>query len=133
MLEKTKSNSTKQFIEIFRLVSNNQTSKEAIPEIVIWLSKHKNKNPLDAIVALNLIMIPKEQLRSIISNIIDKNFMLVKNRKDASQGILMGIIMKQYRGKVDANLVSSILKEEIMKTKNSIPKKRKDIKDSEIF
>jgi glutamyl-tRNA(Gln) amidotransferase subunit E len=104
-----------QMVEVFKLVDSEQTSKEAIPEIVTWLSEHEGEKPVDAVEALGLAMVSKEELESIIDELIKKNRDLIKKRGAKAFGFLIGSIMKKYRGKVKADLVSKILKEKLSK------------------
>ena len=104
-----------QIIEIFKLISAGKTSKEALPEIVKWLSEHESANPIDAVEALGLSMLPKDKVQRIIREIISRNRELVVEKGDRAFGFLMGLIMKKYRGKVNAEEVSRMLREELSK------------------
>ena len=104
-----------QIIEIFKLISAGKTSKEALPEIVKWLSEHESANPIDAVEALGLSMLPKDKVQRIIREIISRNRELVVEKGDRAFGFLMGLIMKKYRGKVNAEEVSKMLREELSK------------------
>ncbi|MCD6593934.1 Glu-tRNA(Gln) amidotransferase subunit GatE [Candidatus Bathyarchaeota archaeon] len=104
-----------QIIEIFKLISAGKTSKEALPEIVKWLSEHESANPIDAVEALGLSMLPKDKVQRIIREIISRNRELVVEKGGRAFGFLMGLIMKKYRGKVNAEEVSKMLREELSK------------------
>jgi len=102
-----------QIIEVFRLVSSGKTSKEALPEIVTWLSRHEEASPTDAVKALGLGMLSKDELDRIIKEIISQNRDLIAEKGHRAFGFLMGLIMKKYRGKVNAEDVSRLLREEL--------------------
>ena len=102
-----------QIIEIFKLISAGKTSKEALPEIVKWLSEHESANPMDAVEALGLSMLPKDEVQRIIREIVSRNRELVVEKGERAFGFLMGLIMKKYRGKVNAEEVSKMLREEL--------------------
>jgi len=104
-----------QIIEVFRLVSSGKTSKEALPEIVKWLSTHEEASPIEAVKALGLGMLSKDDLSKIITETIRQNEGIVAERGPRAFGFLMGLIMKKYRGKVNAEEVSRLLKEELSK------------------
>jgi len=104
-----------QIIEIFRLVSSGETSKEALPEIVRWLSTHEDASSIEAVKALGLGMLSKDELTKIIMEIISQNEDLIAERGQRAFGVLMGLIMKKYRGKVNAEEVSRLLREELAK------------------
>jgi len=103
----------KQIIEIFRLVSLEKTSKEAIPEIVRWLAEHKDAKPMDAVRELGLTMLSKEELESIISKYMDENRDLIMRRGLNAVGMLMGMVMKNLRGRVKPEMVNRMIKERI--------------------
>jgi len=50
---------------------------------------------------------------------VEDNTSLIQEQRENSFGILMGIIMKKLRGKVDAALVSKLLKERLKKINHS--------------
>ncbi len=104
-----------QIVDVFRLVASEMTSKEAIPEIVKWLSEHMDAKPVEAIGSLGLAMISQEQLESAVDRLIEKNSDLVKERGAKAFGFLMGLAMKEYRGKVNAETVSQILRKKLPK------------------
>ena len=58
-------------------------------------------------------MVSGNQLEELILKVVRENEKLILERKTAALGPLMGIIMKEGRGKVDAKLVSQRLKEKI--------------------
>ena len=110
-----------EIIEVFRLVGSEKTSKEAIPEIVTWLSEHEDAEPADAVEALGLSIISKDELESIIDELIKRNRELLKERGEKAFGPLMGSIMREYRGRVNADSVRKILKERLSKKQERTP------------
>ncbi|MEM1508053.1 MAG: Glu-tRNA(Gln) amidotransferase subunit GatE [Candidatus Bathyarchaeia archaeon] len=105
--------SDEQIIEIFRLVSLEKTSKESIPEIVRWLAKHEDAAPSDAIRELGLTMISEDDLKRLIEEYLEKNRSLVMERGIGALGTLMGIIMRDLRGRVKPETVNKVLREKI--------------------
>ena len=102
-----------QFREMFSLIDSGETTKEAIPEIVTWLSKHEGKTAKEAIKSLELAMISEKELERIIDNLIERNKSLVEERGKGAFGPLMGMTMKKVRGRAKAEVVSGILKERL--------------------
>ena len=99
--------------EIFRSISSGKLTKEALPEIFNWLSKHEDKSIQEAISGLGLKIISKEELEKIIDAIIEANKGLVEEREAKAFGILMGMVMKEVRGKASTTLVSELLKKKL--------------------
>ena len=102
-----------QIIEAFRLVSSGKTSKEALPEIVKWLSIHEEASPMEAIEALGLSMLSEDELREVIKDEVSRNEEIISQRGQRAFGFLMGQIMKKHRGRVKAEEVSRLLREEL--------------------
>jgi len=100
--------------ELFRLIGSEKTSKEAIPEILTWLSKHEGARPLDAVEFLGLATISREQLERIIDDLIKKNAVVIKEKGPKAFGFLISLVMKDYRGKVNADLVTKIIKGKLL-------------------
>ena len=102
-----------QFRELFGLIGSGKTTKEAIPEIITWFSKHEGATTKEAIESLGLAMISQKELEEMIDDLIERNNRLVEKRGRGAFGLLMGMIMKRVRGRVKADLVSGILKKRL--------------------
>ena len=100
-----------KLFEIFRFVGAGRLAKEAIPEVITWLSKNEDKNVEDAVRSLGLYMLSDEEIERIVKETIEKNMEIVKQRGKGAFGPLMGMIMQKYRGRVNAEKVSRLLKE----------------------
>ena len=102
-----------QFRELFGLIGSGETTKEAIPEIITWLSKNEGATAKEAIESLGLAMIFQKELERIIDDLIERNKSLVEERGKGAFGPLMGMVMKKVRGRVKAEIVSGILKKRL--------------------
>ncbi|MBS7641166.1 Glu-tRNA(Gln) amidotransferase subunit GatE [Candidatus Bathyarchaeota archaeon] len=102
-----------QIIETFRLVGQEKTTKEAIPEILKWLTTHEGADPMDAVKELGLMMMPEEELHKIVEEYVSRNNALITEKGLGAFGALMGAIMRELRGRVKPDVVSRILKEKI--------------------
>jgi glutamyl-tRNA(Gln) amidotransferase subunit E len=105
--------SEKQMREIFKHVGNGELTKEAIPEVVGWLSKHEGKNIQEAISSMGLKILSKEELMKIVDNIVENNRKIVEERGMEAFGPLMSMVMKEVRGKANPALVSELLREKL--------------------
>jgi len=105
--------SDEQILEVFRLVDSGRTTKEAIPEIITWLAEHKDGTVEEAVKELGLTVISGDELRSLVDRVVHENEAVVKERGEGAFGFLMGVIMKRYRGRLDAKVVSELLKERL--------------------
>jgi len=111
--------SENQMREIFKSISSGDLTKEAIPGVVGWLSQHENESVNEAIASLGLRMLSKEELEKIIDAIVEANKDLVKEQGASAFGIIMGMVMKEVRGKASATMVSEILKKRLRRAEKS--------------
>jgi glutamyl-tRNA(Gln) amidotransferase subunit E len=103
--------SENQIHDIFKSIGSGELMKEAVSDVVVWLSKNENKSVQQAIVGLGLNTMADEELKALVEKVISENKRLVKEKGEASFSALMGIIMKNVRGRVSASYVSRVLKE----------------------
>ena len=108
--------------EIFRLIGEGRMYKEAIYETLRWLSNNSEASPLEALKALNLETISREALRRIVDQKISENREMVEKLGEKALGPLMGILMKELRGKVSSDEIQNQLKSVI----NTYIKDRKE-------
>jgi glutamyl-tRNA(Gln) amidotransferase subunit E len=105
--------SENQMKGIFKSIASGNLMKESITEVATWLSKNEGKSVQEAIKALGLKTVSTNDLMTLIEKTIADNSELIKEKGEASFGILMGMIMKSLRGKTDAAQVSKALREKL--------------------
>jgi glutamyl-tRNA(Gln) amidotransferase subunit E len=103
-----------QLIEIFRSIGLGEIAKEAASDVFIWLSNNENKALQDAVDALDLKMFSEAELAKLVDSVILENKSLVDKLGGKAFGMLMGIVMKEVRGKADPAIVSALLKKHLM-------------------
>jgi glutamyl-tRNA(Gln) amidotransferase subunit E len=99
-----------QIREIFKSLGSGQLTKEALPEVVTWLSKHEGRSIREAIESLGLKVLSKEELTKIVESVMDRNRDLIIKNGSKAFGPIMGIVMKEVRGRADVELVSNLIK-----------------------
>jgi glutamyl-tRNA(Gln) amidotransferase subunit E len=102
-----------QMREIFRFVGSGELAKEAVADVFGWLSKHEGKSLRDAVDGLGLKVFSKAELETLIDRVIAANRQAVEKLGKNAFGMLMGMVMKEVRGKADPELVSKLLKERL--------------------
>jgi glutamyl-tRNA(Gln) amidotransferase subunit E len=102
-----------QMMEIFRGVGSGEIAKEAVPDVFVWLSENEGKNPQDAVGVLGLKMLSKAELAKLVDQVIAENKQAVDQMGKKAFGVLMGIVMKEVRGKADPGIVSALLRERL--------------------
>lgn len=98
----------------FQLLKQGKISKDAVSDVLVGVLKEK-WTPEEAAGNLNLLMLSEENVRTIIVEIVTANEKLITERKMGAMGSLMGMAMKELKGKADGKLVNKLLKEEIQK------------------
>jgi len=102
-----------QVMEIFRGVGSGEIVKEAVADVFVWLSKNDGKNLQDAVGALGLKIFSKAELAKLVDHVIAENKPSVDQMGKKAFGMLIGIVMKEVRGKADPGLVSALLRERL--------------------
>ncbi len=105
--------SENQVKEIFKAVGSGRLTKEAIPEVVSWLSQHPDCTLENAIDGMNLKMLSAAELDKIIDGVISNNRNLIEERGENAFGPLIGIVMKEVRGKANAAVVGELIKKRL--------------------
>ena len=104
-----------KFIAIFKLLADRKVSKDALNKIIIGVANDSKEDIEELAKKLNLMVLDEDSVYNIIKEIVKNNSSMVEERKMGAMGPLMGISMKQLKGKADGKLVNKILKEEIQK------------------
>ena len=90
-----------------------KVAKEALPDLIVWLSKHEGAAVKDAVEGLGLAMISRDELERLIDGLLKENERLVREKGKGAFGALMGLVMGKARGRVKAELVSEVLKKKL--------------------
>jgi glutamyl-tRNA(Gln) amidotransferase subunit E len=101
-----------QITDVFRGVGLREIVKEAVADVFVWLSENEGSFQ-DAIEALGLKMFSKAELTKLVDRVVADNKQSVDKMGKKAFGMLMGIIMKEVRGKADPGLVSALLREQL--------------------
>jgi glutamyl-tRNA(Gln) amidotransferase subunit E len=80
----------------------------------------KSKSVEEAMKNTSIESISEEDLDKIIKDIVDKNQEIIKNQKERAMGPLMGIAMKELRGKVSGEIINNLLLKNIKKKLENI-------------
>jgi len=100
-------------IGVFSALSKGRYSKEAVPKVLKYLAENTGETVEKAVTACGLGETDTAEIENIIRKIVSERREFVKQRGLDSLGPLMGIVMKELRGKADGKLISKILKQEI--------------------
>ncbi len=100
---------------VFSGLLDEKYAKEAIPLILKYLVVNPKKSIDTVIKNCNLSTTDIKEIEKIVQKIIQEKMDFVKQKGINAVGPLMGIIMKELRGKADGKIISEILQKEIEK------------------
>jgi glutamyl-tRNA(Gln) amidotransferase subunit E len=99
-------------ISLLLAVEEGKAAKEAVPDI---LREIAGGSSVDAAIEKIAPSISEEELAGVISAVIEERMDFVKEQGMRSLGPLMGVVMKEMRGRVDGKAISEALKTELKK------------------
>ena len=99
----------------FEFLENQKIAKESIEIIFEKIMAGKSSTVEEAMNLASIETVNEKDLENIIQEIVDNNEQLVKNQRERSIGPLMGIAMKELRGKASGEIVNKILLKNIQK------------------
>jgi glutamyl-tRNA(Gln) amidotransferase subunit E len=102
------------FVETFSLVENNYIPAAATPAVLRGVCETGHR-PTEVSKERNIKSLSEEDVKNIIHKIVASQDQMIKERGPAAMGPLMGMAMKELKGKADGKLVNKLLKEEINK------------------
>ncbi len=104
-----------EIFKLFSLLEDGKISKESIEIIFESIMSGKSKNTEEAMKNASIESVNEEEIEKIIVGIVDKNERIIKNQKERAIGPLMGIVMKELRGKASGEIINRLLLENIKK------------------
>ncbi|MCH7876714.1 MAG: Glu-tRNA(Gln) amidotransferase subunit GatE [Thaumarchaeota archaeon] len=107
-------------VKSFQLLEQGKIAKETIEIIFENIMSGKSNTTEEALKNASIEAVDEADLEKIIENIVEKNLEIVKNQKERSMGPLMGIAMKELRGKASGEMVNKLLLKNIKKKLSSI-------------
>jgi len=99
--------------EISKLIAGGEIAKEAAPEIIKWLSKNPGKSVRDALDALNLRPVDMSEVEKKIDELIKRYKSMIEENPRKASSIIMGELMKIYRGRIDGGRLYQMVRERI--------------------
>lgn len=102
-----------QIREIFLNVGSGELAKEAVSDVFGWLSKNEGKAVCNAVDALGLKMLSKNELTVLVDRVVAENKPTLEKLGKNAFGMLMGLVMKEARGKAKPDDVSELVKQKL--------------------
>jgi len=98
--------------DVLEGVKGGSFAKEAVPGILLSVLRFGH-SVSRAAESLGVETIDLSEVESLCARVVQERESFIRERKEASLGPLMGIVMKELRGKVDGKVISDILSEKI--------------------
>jgi len=97
--------------EAFSALSSARFAKEALPSVLKEMAKGFGVN--ESVASLGLATMDRGEAEGIIDGIISQRADFVREKKQGAVGPLMGVAMKELRGKVDGKEAAELLQRRI--------------------
>ena len=101
------------YLDCFALVCDGRVAKEGLVDLLRAMAKNPQISAADASLNAGLAGVDKSEVENVVHSIVSAKSDLVRSKGERSIGPLMGLVMKELRGKADGALVSATLKKEI--------------------
>jgi glutamyl-tRNA(Gln) amidotransferase subunit E len=100
------------FMDVFKLLSANAFGKEAVPDILKFLA-NKPEMSVDKAVEEIGLKVNMEEVEKLIEDIVNSKKDFIREKGARAVGPLMGVVMKELRGKVDGKVINKMLEEKV--------------------
>lgn len=102
-------------VNIFKLLEEEKIAKDSVRKLTVAVIRNPTEEVEAIAEANNLTLLDTEDIRKIISDIVNENSSMVQERQMGAMGPLMGMSMKELKGKADGSVVNKLVREEIQK------------------
>ena len=99
------------FFKTFQALEKGRISKEAVPEVLKNFAEHPEDRIGKIIGKLGIKTLTEKELKGVVRKTIKENKNLLKDPR--GKEILLGLVMKKVRGRIDARKVMEFLKKEL--------------------
>ena len=104
-----------EIFKTFQLLEEGKIPKESIEIIFENIMAGKSKTVEEAMKNASIQSVDENDLVRIIEGIVEKNEDIIQNQKERAIGPLMGIVMKELRGKASGEIINNLLLKNIKK------------------
>lgn len=104
--------STDRLYELFRFLAEERLFKEAIPDILACMAS-RDIGVSEALEGLKLKPLTDEELKALVAEEISNSGELISRHGLNAAKMILGSIMRKYRGRVNASRLASMIEDEI--------------------
>lgn len=98
-----------EIVKTFEFLDGGKIAKESVEIIFESIMSGRSHTVEEAVMDASIEAVTESDLERIIEGIVDNNLDIVNNQKERAAGPLMGIAMKELRGRASGEIVSKIL------------------------
>ncbi|MEE8168868.1 MAG: Glu-tRNA(Gln) amidotransferase subunit GatE [Candidatus Hydrothermarchaeales archaeon] len=109
----TKGISKEKLKELFSAVGRGRVSKEAIPEVIKTLAEKPTESVETIIGHLGFEVYGEKEIATVVRKLLEEKRDFISERGINAEKPLMGLVMKDVRGRADGKLVSEVLHREL--------------------
>jgi len=102
-----------QIYNTFELLKNEQITKESVEMIFEQIMSGNASTALDAVEKASITQLSEYDVEKLVDDIIEQNSDKIKREGIRSISSIMGLVMKQVRGKTSGSLVNELVKTKI--------------------
>ncbi|MDH3780776.1 MAG: Glu-tRNA(Gln) amidotransferase subunit GatE, partial [Nitrosopumilus sp.] len=104
-----------EIFKLFQLLEEGKIAKESIEIVFENIMAGKSETTEEAMKNTSIQSVNEGDLERIVEDIVEKNEGIIKNQKERAIGPLMGIAMKELRGKASGETINNLLLKNIKK------------------
>ncbi len=101
------------YLDLFKALDNEEFSKEAVPEILEKWHTSPEKEFKEIVKELDLSRASGDEIEKTIDKIVKEKEEFIQKKGGRALKPLMGVAMKELRGKADGKMIMNILKKKI--------------------
>lgn len=102
-------------LSLFQSIAEGVATAQAIPDVLSYLAQHPDVSVESALGSLGLGVLDSDTVRDLIRKIVEARADFIRQQGERAVGGIMGIAMKDLRGKADGQLVKQIVTEEVQR------------------
>ncbi len=103
----------RHFKESLAFVSDGRMAKEGLSDLLRALARHPENSAEQAAAEAGLLGLAEDDVRKAVQAVVSAKADLVRSKGERAIGPLMGLVMKELRGRADGGMISAVLKKEI--------------------
>ena len=100
-------------LEIFGAVARGEAAKEAIPDLLTAMARSPAKGLGEIMVGMGVTSMGEGEVAEVVRRVLQGRADFVREKGSGALKPLMGVVMKEVRGRADGELVNKVLKREM--------------------